>query len=274
MALPRTAVRIIALPLTRPRKPNTLPLTFYHFHLKSQERLNAPKTRIASLVSWGSGKLANTWASFGKGPEGTWRTKLYAYGEQLFDRLEFEELVLKNLDTSLAPVLPPPAEKGTALTIPLIHPTSLQPEVQLSRLRSMVDHRIPTHKRGFWRYLIIAPFTAPFMIIPVIPNLPFFYCAWRSWHHWRAYKAAEYIKTLLDNNNIIPQESQELDVIYKDFAPSSTVKSSNDSQRHDLLLSKDAVPAIVSLFNLAAEEGDSMYRALAQAKPRATKGKV
>jgi hypothetical protein len=33
--------------------------------------------------------------------------------------------------------------------------------------------------------VVIMPFTAPFMLIPVIPNLPFFYVLYRAWSHWK-----------------------------------------------------------------------------------------
>jgi hypothetical protein len=33
--------------------------------------------------------------------------------------------------------------------------------------------------------IVIMPFTAPFMLVPVIPNLPFFYVLYRAWSHWQ-----------------------------------------------------------------------------------------
>ncbi|KAH8817660.1 mitochondrial K+-H+ exchange-related-domain-containing protein [Flagelloscypha sp. PMI_526] len=280
-----SATRIIALPLTRPRTPNTPPFTFYHFNIVSQERATAPKTALSNLATWGSSKVANLWASFGKAEEGTWRTKVYAFGQGLFDRVEFEEFMLKSFDTSIAP-LPPAStsEKHDSLKVSLIHPPSLQPELQLSRLRTLAENRIPMHRRGFWTYLAIVPFTFPLKFIPIIPNLPFFYCSWRSWHHWRALRSADYVRTLLDNNIVVSEESHELDMIYKDFAPKNPPPSSTSSEvvppsttdvpEHDILLTKDAVPAIASLYGMGTEERALVYRALAQATARVKKGKV
>ena len=89
--------------------------------------------------------------------------------------------------------------------ISLVFPPSLlsPPEV-LSELRGFVEHRTPKHRREFYLWMAIIPLTAPFKLIrtfasclypsmslltkillAIIPNLPFFFCAWRSWSHYR-----------------------------------------------------------------------------------------
>jgi len=74
-------------------------------------------------------------------------------------------------------------------------------------------------------WMAIAPLTAPFAIVPIIPNLPFFFCVWRSWSHWRAYKASAYLEDFLKRDAIIPQESKELDKVYFDAAQSIQASS-------------------------------------------------
>jgi hypothetical protein len=162
--------------------------------------------------------------------------KVYRAGERLVDRLEFEELALKSIDPSLGPSITnfgrknpviAEAEKGVENEpqllkvcmlhrqlvrkppfmppqIPLLYPESIiSSSTVLSDLRAYTEHRIPRHRRGFYLWMIIAPFTAPFMLIrmyhifshysilpsvdgtAVIPNIPFFFCAWRSWSHYR-----------------------------------------------------------------------------------------
>ena len=145
------------------------------------------------------------------------------------DRLEFEELALKSIDPSLGPTITHPTtnevmskDGGPAIKvcahlrlafivlsrpcisyqIPLLYPSSAtRADDALAHLRQYTEHRTPTHRRGFLTWLIIAPITAPFMIIrmsslrskkqllmhetAVIPNLPFFFCVWRSWSHYR-----------------------------------------------------------------------------------------
>ena len=135
-----------------------------------------------------------------------------------------------------------------------------------------------------------------------------------------AYRASQYLQSLLDNGSIVPEESHSLDTIYKDYHPSSSSIPQNQGkqekseeglrQRHtssstsssstsnsnpnsnspppplqeggeststsqtqpeqEVLLSRDAVPAIISIFGLkGATEEAELYRALIQARLRA-----
>ena len=60
-----------------------------------------------------------------------------------------------------------------------------------------------------------APLTAPFAIIPIIPNFPFFYVLWRAWSHYKAWKGAEYLEDLLKLGMIVEKPSKDLDAVYK-----------------------------------------------------------
>jgi hypothetical protein len=83
-------MRIIALPLTRAAiLPHTSTntggisdpaLTFYHFQLRLPPDSDAiarnerkKQGRIKTLVKWVSTKALDTWAGFGKAPEGNWK---------------------------------------------------------------------------------------------------------------------------------------------------------------------------------------------------------
>lgn len=60
-----------------------------------------------------------------------------------------------------------------------------------------------------------APLTAPFAIIPIIPNFPFFYVLWRAWSHYKAWKGAEYLEDLLKLGMIVEKPSKDLDAVYQ-----------------------------------------------------------
>lgn len=50
--------------------------------------------------------------------------------------------------------------------IPLIYPRSLSSDSEsLLHLKRLVEYRMPQHRRGFYLWMIIAPLTAPFMIV-------------------------------------------------------------------------------------------------------------
>ncbi|RDB18948.1 Uncharacterized protein C23H3.12c [Hypsizygus marmoreus] len=297
-------MRIIAIPLTRPilaqahvqKKNNAHPsgiLTYYQFQISSPRTPEEEKTTPGSrwvpeggVVKWMSTKAADTWAGFGKA-EGGWKLKMYQVGERLVDRMEFEELALKGIDPSLGPKIPGPDVEGekseeAQTSIPLIYPPSINTATTtLDELRALVAVRTPRHRRGFYVWMIVAPFTAPFMIIPIIPNIPFFFCVWRSWSHYKAYRASQYLQSLLDAGIIIPEPSPLLDVVYKDYAPTEKPPSSSaESQttpipprHHELLLTRDAVPAILSVFGLKPSAGADLLRAVEQARARVRSGR-
>lgn len=47
-----------------------------------------------------------------------------------------------------------------------------------------------------------------------IPNLPFFYLAYRAWSHWRAIKGSQHVQFLVKNKLSIITPSPILDAIY------------------------------------------------------------
>ncbi|KAI0662332.1 mitochondrial K+-H+ exchange-related-domain-containing protein [Cubamyces menziesii] len=215
------SMRIIALPLTPPCKPingkAAEHLTYYHF-------ITPPDNRKSTWSKWIVAKASDLWAGLGKAPEGNWKRRAFLYGERLVDRLDFEELALKSLDPSLGPRLSnivhtssKKKEEATA-QIPLIYPPSACTS-PLPHIQSLLAKRTPRHKKGFWFWLAVSPITAPFALIPIIPNFPFFFCVWRSWSHYRAYKASQYLEGFLKQGAIIPQTSPELDAIYAKYAP-------------------------------------------------------
>jgi len=290
--LGKRTMRIYALPLTPPRSSASVRghnvqehLTYYHFVTPPSKQEQG-----TSWTKWATNKATTTWADFGQAPEGNWKRRVYVYGERLVDRIDFEELALKSVDPSLGPKLSKfgrseteVSEPGTP-TISLIYPGTAC-SAPLAHLRLLLEKRTPRHRKGFWMWMILAPFTAPFMIIPIIPNLPFFFCVWRSWSHYRAYKASEYLEELLQRGAILPEESADLDQIYTDYAPTTPSASSDSSttsippseKSHaqsdsppPLLLRRDAVPALNKLLHVSGASSFTaeMYRALEQARLR------
>jgi hypothetical protein len=85
------SMRIIALPLTRPRrtavlvKPMNAPrnkhqpadavLTYYHFQVTQKHAMTG------GLVNWATGKAANIWANFGKAAQGSWKVRCANFRE-------------------------------------------------------------------------------------------------------------------------------------------------------------------------------------------------
>lgn len=301
---------------------------YYHFNLTSPDEL--AKNKQSGMLNRLTTKAADTWAGFGKAPKGSWKLRLYEYGERLVDRMDFEELALKGVDPSLAPPLRNPGTTGKQLTsvsqsddkvqqrhqeIPLIYPPSAYSELfvptlnptlhpSLSQLRSLLSIRKPRHRRGFYLWMLIAPLTFPFIIIPIIPNIPFFFCAWRSWSHYRAYRSSQYLSSLIDQGLVRPEPSQELDEVYRSLFPSASsirdgpsisvpTSSLEDPEStgdphldppsstttgtacdndgdvvRQVLLTREVVPRILELFDLPESTAGDIYRAIQQVNTR------
>ncbi|KAF8879888.1 mitochondrial K+-H+ exchange-related-domain-containing protein [Gymnopilus junonius] len=298
-------MRIVAVPLTRPSRRiqylNNGQLSRYTYY---QIQLPPKKLPASGVVNWATQKAADIWAGFGKA-QGGWKLKTHQIGEKLIDRIEFEELELKKFDPSLAPSLKQLEKSPLPLKFPLLYPPSiLSPTTALSDLRDLVELRIPRHRKGFFLWIFLSPFTAPFMLIPIIPNLPFFFCVWRAWSHYRAYKASKYLQTLLEHNLIEPQGSELLDQVYRTYRispplnwanvpsstkttsavptsaatePSSPPKSKSSKldfasadPEYTLLLGQEAVPALLSVFELQNDAivSNDLNRAIDQTRTR------
>ncbi|KAF8523205.1 mitochondrial K+-H+ exchange-related-domain-containing protein [Gautieria morchelliformis] len=290
-------MRIIALPLTTratassSRVPNAvLPLTHYHFQPPLRKTEKGKQTIVNRVVN----KAAEAWAGFGKAPQSNWKRRVFVYGEQLIDRIDFEELSLQGVDPSLGPRIGQLRRgdadiDGSLIQIPIFYPPSAdlghQSTSPLPHMQLILSRRTPHHRKGFYKWLVIAPLTAPFALIPIIPNLPFLYAAWRAWSHYRAWKASEYLQDLIKSNHILPLPSPELDQVYAScdvvFHPQSDKLSKHTSEdnRPDpnkdptssqprLLLNGDAIPQILALFKLPDSAGSSILRAIEQARTR------
>ncbi|KAE8251077.1 hypothetical protein A4X13_0g4168 [Tilletia indica] len=200
--------------------------------------VQAKKLPLASRLS---ARAAAFWVSLGEpNTKSTfdWKRRTHQLGERIMDTVEYDEWALKGIDPAIAPSLKHPtshqsdSEPGAAgsetnphkeqVNVPLLYPPSLlKPNVLLSSLRTLTEHRTPYHRKWFWVCFIGAPLTAPFALVPVIPNLPFFYLAWRAWSHWKAYQSSSYLSELIAQNRLVPTASEQLDEVYNslEFAP-------------------------------------------------------
>ncbi|KAH9952299.1 hypothetical protein BGW80DRAFT_1430713 [Lactifluus volemus] len=220
----RLPMRIIALPLTSsvrgPRHTGEpSPLVYYHFQMPPKA-----ENKRTGLIDWATGKATSIWARFGKAPESSWKYKVFAYGERLVDRVDFEELALKGVDPSMGP--------------------------KLSNPRSPTEEQKKT-AFGFYMWMLLAPLTAPFMLIP----------------------------SLLQRGAIVPHSDADLDDIYTSLAPSNALliqknKLSEDKKDEEqkVLLGRDAVPQILQLYGLPESAATDIYRAVSQANARLREG--
>ena len=99
-----------------------------------------------------------------------------------------------------------------------------------------------------------------------------------------AYKASDYLQSLLQRGTIVPHLDANLDSIYAKHAPSNTLhdaaKSGSEVGKDEegrkeetkVLLRRDAVPPILELYGLPESATSDIYRAIDQASSRLKKG--
>ncbi|KAJ7462123.1 mitochondrial K+-H+ exchange-related-domain-containing protein [Mycena latifolia] len=259
------AMRIIALPLTRravnaAASSSKLP-TFYSYKITAPpiQKAAPPRTFLTRwLPEEGLGKWAShKWANFGLAEKGTFKFRAFQLGEQLMDRLDFEESNLKTIDLSIAPA------KDAEAQVPLMYPPAVLSGPQsLDHLRALVEERIPLHNRGIMVWIFFAVLSAPLKLIPIIPNFPFYFCAWRTYSHWKAKRAAAYIQSLLHNNRIVPQPFKTLSTVYP------------AGKDEPAMLAHDALERAVRALDVAPEEAKELFRAHEQVVARVAKMKT
>jgi hypothetical protein len=142
-----------------------------------------------------------------------------------------------------------PSHRQIPLLYPAGHPSlSSTPDIT-ALLRAHLSERIPYHKRYLIRSLILLPFTLPVAALPVLPNLPGFYVAFRAYSHWKALQGATWLsKTIGEEGTEGRLRIEASDVLAGCFVtPSKTsasaVTAKEDGIKHE---SDDVAPDTTS----------------------------
>ncbi|KAI0834065.1 mitochondrial K+-H+ exchange-related-domain-containing protein [Hypoxylon sp. FL0890] len=262
-----------------------LPISTRRTLLYCQKLQALPKDK-QTIVDKVTVRAAQLWSGWER-KEGGWQKKVVVYGNYLLRRIPFEEWGLKSV--------PPLSTRRREEEIlgkdknHLIYPESLIPTTKaVSVLRALGTERESLHKSRLIWCLIGMPISAPFALVPIIPNLPFFYLAYRAWSHWRALAGGKHIRFLCDNNLLSLSPSPALDSVYyplvpnsstpkksiaeKDGANSSTSNDSHETKEEKLLLSQENGRQLVKVLKLPELEVE-LERAIWQVETAIQKGK-
>jgi len=176
------------------------------------QRLDIASAQEQSWLDKGTARAAKLWAGWEKKDSG-WQRKVVDYGNQALKRIPYEEWGLKSI--------PPLSsrrqeeEMSEKKAIEVIFPETLIPKAKvLDTLKTLGTERQALHKQRLIWSIVGMPLVAPFALVPVIPNLPFFYLVFRAWSHWRALSGSRHIEFLLDKKLLIVQPSSILDKLY------------------------------------------------------------
>lgn len=159
-------------------------------------------------------KAARTWAEWEKKPSG-WQKTVVGYGNQALRRIPYEEWGLKSVPP-LSTARMNDEQEGK-VKVEVVYPKSLiKPEGLPGILNTLSTEREALHKKRLLLCFVGMPLTIPVGILPVIPNLPFFYLVYRAWSHWRALSGGRHIQFLLKRGLLDPVPSPILDQVYAD----------------------------------------------------------
>ncbi|KAF2109835.1 mitochondrial K+-H+ exchange-related-domain-containing protein [Lophiotrema nucula] len=179
------------------------------------EKLHEKPVKERSIFDRVTIKANETWAAWEKDEKAPlqWKRKVTFYGNQALKRIPYEEWGLKTI-----PALT--AKRKAAILEGREKYQVMFPGMYLHQdkvpgiLKQLATERLGMHKRNLIWSVVGMPFTAPFMLIPVIPNLPFFYLVYRAYSHWKALQGSQHLEFLLENNLPTPNPAWELDEVY------------------------------------------------------------
>lgn len=176
------------------------------------QKLDLPAAQKESWGDWLQSKAARTWSGWEQKESG-WQKKVVNYGNYALRRIPYEEWGLKSV--------PPLSQRKKQIElkgderVEVVYPKSLLQEAKVSKvLETLATERESLHKRRLVWCLIGMPITAPVGLLPVIPNIPFFYLVYRAWSHWRAHSGGKHIQFLLKNQLLTLTPSPILDAVY------------------------------------------------------------
>lgn len=201
------------------------------------QRLNEASHLQPGIAGWPdklTQKAATKWAEWEKKEKG-WQRKLTDYGNKALQNIPYEEWGLKSIPPLSA------KRKQDALegkgTVDVVFPDIVirRSEV-LSTLQTLATERMAFHRSRLIYSIIGMPITIPVMIIPVIPNIPFFYLLFRAWSHWRALSGSRHIQFLLKKNLINPIDSKILNEIYAEPVRRNDAWIKTSKETDDMML--------------------------------------
>ncbi|KAL1969404.1 hypothetical protein VTN77DRAFT_9597 [Rasamsonia byssochlamydoides] len=210
----------------------------------------SPNVLNASFLDRVTAKAAETWEKWERADKG-WRKTLVSYGHVVLQRIPYEEWGLKSIP-------PLSAQRQIEETrerqpVDVVFPGNvIKSDNVLGILEKLGTERQDLHRRKMWWSIGLAPLTAPIAVIPLVPNIPFFYLAYRGWSHWRALSGSRHLVYLLEKGLLQPQSSPELENFYSKRLVHARQERKNDKSAVSTQEDKDTEE------RLLLEESDGM----------------
>ncbi|KKK20981.1 hypothetical protein P175DRAFT_0499332 [Aspergillus ochraceoroseus IBT 24754] len=165
-----------------------------------------------SIIDRITNKAAETWAKWEEVDKG-WKKHLVSWGNRVQQRIPYEEWGLKSIP-SLKAQKRMDESYGSKKVDVLFPGNAIKRERLTPILHKIATERQDLHRRKMWWSFIAAPFTAPIALIPIVPNIPFFYLVYRGWSHWRALNGSRHLEFLVKQDLLNPISYPGLEKLY------------------------------------------------------------
>ncbi|KAG9292426.1 hypothetical protein G9A89_015296 [Geosiphon pyriformis] len=218
-------MKIYVIPILRTK------FTYYCHATPSHETYLSRASKFAS----------SKWESFGQSEKTSWKGRIFVAGQRLLDRIDYQEYFLKGI---------PLREEWSSPRnqVPILYPSEfVSPPEIYSNLTQLLHRRLPYHKKYMIYSALFIPLSSTFTIVPLIPNIPFFYNVFRFYSHYKAYKGAQHLHHIIKHNRLSLVPSDLLDQIYADV-------HLNDNPEH--VISEKKIEEIAREFKLPGLEID------------------
>ncbi|PYH48423.1 mitochondrial K+-H+ exchange-related family protein [Aspergillus saccharolyticus JOP 1030-1] len=157
-------------------------------------------------------KAAETWAKWEEADKG-WKKHLVSWGNKVQQRIPYQEWGLKSIP-SLSSQRRIDKTYGTKKVDVLFPGNAIRSEKLHSLLHAIATERQDLHRKRMWWSFLATPLTAPIGLLPVVPNIPFFYLVYRGWSHCRALNGSKHLEYLLEKNLLNPISYPALEKLY------------------------------------------------------------
>ena len=221
---------------------------------------NTTTTPSPSLLDQATTRAAVLWTSWESSPTG-WKNFITHHGNRALQRISYEEWGLK----SVPPLPSTPNHNHQPHPVSVLFPSRILDRGRIPAiLRQLATSRQSIHRQRMYICLLTAPLTAPIALLPIVPNIPFFYLLFRGWSHWRAWSGGRHLEQLLDRNLLTLEPSHLLDAAY---APTATQASPHKTDiQYETILLNQQTPAEIADAMQVPELGLELERAIAQVR--------
>lgn len=149
---------------------------------------------------------------------------------------------------------------GTFEGIKVLYPSKIVTSETLSReIEELCGTAVAYHRKQMLWTATGIPLSLPIALVPLVPNVPGFYLAYRFYCNYKAATGGQHLKELSTKNELIYEDTPSLDDVYESVR----------EQDGELLLNESVIDSLVDLFNVP-EAKLGLSKALKQEQKKVT----